>query len=302
MDEVLNFSINRGLMPSNRTPDNMMYRPLLAIYDKDKRWLEAIQDRIINGSAWNINDFLAGTPGSQQKEWRLSTGNSVESFRFLQWIKPFLTFKQAQAEIFEEFLHQKREVRRYAQGLVKVPALYSDPYERMDVEEELRQRLSLAKCKVIQETSVPDKKSLAGIVDADMSLGLYLSENNQRLEFLARGTIVSVRHGLLEALYKKYGGVKPGKRSDTSVTKADVPSYEWPINGGNLGKLLTEVEPDLVFKKDQARFIIEFLRVRKAVMSTRKFMGDPLVEAQRIKVLQSFLDGWEEIDPLPRPG
>lgn len=127
MDEVLNFSIHRGLMPSDKTPDNMMYRPLLAMYSKDKRWLEAIRKRIINGSDWTLNDFLVGPPGDQHTEWRLGTGDSVEGFRFLQWVKPFLTFKQVQAEIFEEFLLQKREVRRYTQSLVKVPALYSNP-------------------------------------------------------------------------------------------------------------------------------------------------------------------------------
>lgn len=299
MDEVLNFSINSGSMPSDKTPDNIMYRPLLAMYSKNKAWLKAIKDRVISGGALNLNDFFAGTPGNQHIEWRLGSGDSVKCFRFLRWVKPFLTFKQAQAEIFDEFLLQKREVRRYTQNLVTVPAIYSNPYARMDVEENLRQRLLLAKGKVTPDKSIPQKVRLAGIVDADMSLGLYLSENDHRLEFLARGTMVSVRRGLLEALYKKYGGAKPSKRSDTSITKAEVPTYEWQVNGYNLGRLLTYVEPDLVFKKEQARYVIEFLKVREALMSTRKFIDDPLISAQRAKIMQSFFDGWQDIDSLP---
>lgn len=300
MDEALNFSINTGLMPSAKIPDNVMYRPLLALYNRDKRWLEAIQERTVNGFAWTLNGYLAGPSGNQYTEWRLGTGDSVECFRLLQWIRPSLTFKQTQAEIFEKFLQQKREVRRFTQGLTKVPALYSDPFERMGAEESLRQELLQAKSQVISETFVPGKERLAGTIDAGMSLGLYLAENDQYLEFLARGTMTSVRRGLLEALYEKYGGVKLSKRSDTNIAKMQVPTYEWQINGNNLGNLLNDVEPDLVFKKTQARFIIEFLRVRKAVMSTRRFANDPLINTQRSRMLQSFLYEWRNIDPLPR--
>lgn len=169
----------------------------------------------------------------------------------------------------------------------------------MDVEENLTKGLLEAKRQVIPETSVPRKARLAGTVDADLSLGLYLSENDHGTEFLARGSMISVRRGLLEALYEKYGGVEPRKRSDTSITKVEVPTYEWQVNGHNLGQLLSNVEPDLVFKKAQARFIIEFLRVRKVLTSTRKFADDPLIKAQRVWVLQSFLDEWPKIDPLP---
>lgn len=299
IDGVLNLSIHRRSMPSDKTPDNIMYRPLLAMYSEDKRWLAVIQDRIINGPSWKLNGFMAGKPGYQDQEWRLFTSDSVECFIFLEWVKPFLTFKQAQSEIFEEFLLQKREVRRYTQSLVKVPALYADPYARMDVEEDLRRRLLLAKGQVTPEMSVPQKERLAGIVDADMSLGIYLVENDHRLEFRARGTMVSVRLGLLEALYKEYGSVKPSKSDDTSITKVEVPTYRWQVNEHNLGRLLTDVEPHLVFKQARARFIIEFLRVRQALTSTRKFADDPLIKAQRTRVLQSFLDEWPKIDPLP---
>lgn len=303
MDEALNFSINGVPRPSQVTPDNIVYQPSLAIYSSDERVLVAIQRRIINGNAWNLNDVFLDPPVNRYREWYLKTGDSVVCFRFVRWIKPHLTFKQVQAKIFDEFLRQKREVRRYTQGLVKVPPIYDSPYERMEVEEDLQQRLLQVKSEIAPETSLADPERLAGTIDADMSLGLYVSKDRPRaphlLEFIARGTMISTRLGLLEALYREYGGTKPVKNSEVSVTKVAVPTFKWQINGYNLGKLLSDIEPHLVFKKAQARFIMEFLSVRKALIAGRTFTKYPLIVAQRTSVLQSFLDEWQNIDPLP---
>ncbi|MBI4038331.1 hypothetical protein HY384_00025 [Candidatus Daviesbacteria bacterium] len=299
MDEALNFSINSHSRPSDRTPDNIDFQPCLAIYGDDRRKLEVIQGGIINGRSWNLNDFNTLTATGRHQEWYLVTGNSVECLIFLRWVRPFLAFKQAQAEIFEEFLLQKREVRRHIYGFVKVPSLYADPYERMVVEREFQERLYQAKQQVAPETSLPTQERLAATLDADMSLGLYRTNRGSRPEFLAKGNIVSVRYNLLEALFEKYGGVKPTKKSGASKTKAEVPSYKWEVNGEDLLKLLTDVKPYLYFKKSQAEMVIEFLRIKKGLMANRGYNSDPLIRSLRNKVLQVFLDEWPNIDPLP---
>lgn len=291
MDEVLNFNIKGVSRPTNLTPDNRSYQPSLAIFSRDERNLRAIQAMIINGTSWNLNDQFLKTPANGHREWYLITGNSVECYIFVQWVKPFLTFKQAQAQVFDEFLRQKREVRRYIQGLVIVPSIYDNPYERMEVEEDLQRRLLQTKHEIIPESTLPQPERLAGTIDADMSLGLYcLSRAEYRLEFLARGDMVSTRFGLLKVLWEEYGGTKPVKSSDVSKTKLPVPTYKWQINGDDLERLLIDTEPHLVFKRARARFIMKFLQVRR----------DPLMRVQRNRILQSFLNEWSNIDPLPK--
>ncbi len=302
MDEVLNFHINPAKRSSSTTPDNVVYQPQLAIYSSDRNKLEGLQERIINGGAWNLNDTtLSLGKSNQHTEWYLITGNSVECFKFLRWIKPFLSFKLVQADIFDEFLSQKREVIRYVRGLPKAPNTYDNPYDRMEVEEELQLRLTRAKSELMPENSLPSLQGLAGIFDADVMLGLYKASDRPNsslpIEFFARGEITSNRLGLLRALKRKYGGTGPTKSHDVSVTKVELPSYQWQINGYNLGRLLTDLEPYLVFRKNQARFILEFLKVRKILLSDRTFTNDPLIITQRTRILESFLEEWENINP-----
>lgn len=271
--------------------DNLIYSPYIAIKNSDKAILESLSI-LLPG---NIHPTTTRTRDIEYKGWQLRLIRQVNAFMFITRLKPYLDYKQTQVEAMEEFLRQKREVRRELEGLDRVPKLYQSNEDRIAVEEEFRQRLLQIKGQTFDETHLPEPARLAGIIDADASFGIYSTNrhrgNGLSIEFQVHADFFSVHKGLLEELHQAYGGTKPTEEGN-GVGRYAGPSWEWQVGGAGLADLLKTVEPHLIFKQTQARLIIDFLKIKSTLTRTST---DSFVNAQRTAVLQSYVDAWREL-------
>ena len=295
LDETLNFDIEVYPKPTEVTPDNRVYQPHIFVSSSDKSKLEFVQRHLPEQVVARINPDYTDPEQRGHDRWKLNVGNAVGCFRFLQWIMPHLEYKQAQAVVFSEFLEQKREVIRLVDGLTRVPRLYPTPEDRMEVEEDFREKLIVAKSQTIDITHLPDPERLAGIFDASGSFGVYTTKRfpSGTPEYSANCQLISVQQGLLTGLYKEYRGARPIEYNP-GLNRYSGQSFVWQVSGYEVGRLLKDIEPYLVIKQTEARFAIDFLRVKQALFGV-DYSNDPTIKAQRSKVLRGYTEDWKTI-------
>lgn len=294
-------SLYSGIDPDLSIPKVPQFQPILAIHSSNKQSLEFLVPIFPGRINPRHNTLEEGEP----QEWALRIRKALSAYRFLEWVEPHLIYTQTQAEVLKEFLSQKREVRRVIERLARVPR-YPTPEDRIIIEEELRQKLLEAKSKTVTTGHLPEPERLAGIFDAKAYLGIYDTRRQDRLslypEYQAYAGLVSTQTGLLKGIYREYGGTEPveyGQRKG----RYDGPSYLWQLSGYGLIKFLEVIEPFLIFRQTQARLIIDFLRVKRALNRQTSetgllqtiFKDDPIIQAQRNAVFESYLERWKEI-------
>lgn len=296
-DETLYFDIDHHIdkHPRSADPtleDNIIYDPLLSIHSSRKPILESLFP-VIPGKV--LSDYSDPKDRTYVK-WALKIKKQVPSFRFLQLILPYLDYKHEQATVLLQFLRQKREVRREIEGLIKVPR-YPTPEDRIAVEEKFRAQLIEAKTVTADSPHLPTRATrLAGIIDASVVLGITTTKRSTKLDndYQAHCSLISVHRGLLEGLYLTYGGTQPVKEGERPHRYAG-PSYLWQLDGQKMLPLLKRVEPYLIFRQTEVRLMIDFLTLRPFMSKTSP---DPFIDAQRNRVLQGYVDQWQELTQL----
>ncbi len=164
----------------------------------------------------------------------------------------------------------------------------------MEVEEDLRERLILAK--PLSSNTLPfDPERVAGIFDASGSFGIYVTTRlpSGGLEYSANCQLISMQQGLLMGLHREYKGAKPVEYSP-GLNRHGGQSYVWQVSGYGVGRLLKDIEPYLVIRKTEARFVIDFLRVKQALLRG-DYNNDSTIRAQRRKVLDGYAEGWKTV-------
>lgn len=295
-DETLFFDICR-----NSNPEIPQFDPILAIHSSNRLLLESLQ--IVFPGRINPRNKNLEEGGNQ--EWDLRIKGALAAFQFLQRFGTNLCYTRRQAEIFEEFLLQKREVRRVVEGLRRVPR-YPSPEDRIAVEEDLRERLLEAK-RADNNPQLPLKpEELAGIFDAIGFFGIYSSrrQNNLFPRYQAQIGLVSTHRGLLEEIHRKFGGSEPVKHSQGEKDHIG-PSFSWVLADSYRAIDLTEkVEPFMIFNHLKAKLIIEFLRVKQTLnrktipgdnFSPLVFGQDSFIMALRSRVLECYVEQWQNL-------
>lgn len=294
LDETLDFNIviqqNRR---SRSTIGSTTFQPILEIHSSDKPFLEQLTSVF---PAKNPHPRYKDPKEGQYQNWNLTLRRAYSCLRFIQGIKPYLEYTRPQADIFEEFLLQKREVIRELEGLTRVPHPYSTPEDRIVAEEDLRRRFLEAKAQTVATPHLPKPTRLAGIVDAKFLMGIYVTHRqdspySEFPDFEAAGGLTSIHKGLLDGLHGRFGGTEPVEMARREKYHAG-PSFRWQLTGPQWMPLLQSVEPYLIFKQTHAGLIIDFLRVQAAFGTPSH---DPLVQAQRVRVLQSYVGKWQEL-------
>lgn len=287
-DETLNFDVDAYPKPTVSTPNNIVYQPALSVSSSDRSKLEFVQHYLPDQVGSRINPEYKDPDQREHDRWELKIGDALSCFRFLQWVKPFLEHRQTQAVVFDEFLQQKREVIRVVDGLTRVTRLYPTPMDRMEVEEDFRERLIKAKSQVSDMPLLPEPERLAGIFDASGSFGVYgtIRLPSGRTEYNANCQIISMQQSLLNALYAEYRGAKPTEYS-AGLNRHGGQSWMWQVSGYEVGRLLSDIEPYLVRRKTAARFTIDFLRVKRAFLGTN-YIDDSTIRVKRSEVLGSY--------------
>lgn len=298
LDETLNFDIEVYPKPTEVTPDNKVYQPHISVSSSDKAKLEFVQMHLPEQISSRINPGYTDPEQRTHDRWRLNVGNAIGCFRFLQWVMPFLEYKQAQAAVFNEFLQQKREVVREVDGLTRVPRFYATPEDRIEVEEDFRGKLITAKSKTTDTPHLPDPERLAGIFDASGSFGIYATTRlpSGSLVYNTNCQLISVQNGLLIGLYQEYKGAKPAEYNP-GLNRYSGQSSIWRVSGYEVGRLLKSIEPYLVLRRTEARLAVDFLRVKQALLRP-DYNDDPTIRAQRDKVLESYIEEWKNIDRI----
>lgn len=297
-DETLFFDIQPRLDKHTHSfdptlEDNLIYYTEISIANSGRPILESLSI-LLPGKIYPITTIMRGI---EYTGWELRLRRQVDTFRFITGIKPYLDYTHQQADVMERFLRQKREVRRELEGLTRVPR-YPTPEDRIAVEEEFRTELVQAKSQTFNEPHLPELARLAGIIDASAGLGIYASARSDHptiSNYMAHMSLTSVHRGLLDSLYQTYGGSEPSKSGERGGRYAK-PSYEWQIGGFGLIPLLESIEPHLIFKRDRVQLVLDFLRLKPTLdRSNRTNNLNPVVVAQRTRILQSYVDSWQEL-------
>jgi len=103
---------------------------------------------------------------------------------------------------------------------------------------------------------------LAGFFDADGSVGIYRSESNRKyVSYRVGVTIAQLDPAVLRFVKEKYGGsLRFVDYSKAKKKRRDI----WTYNSGSHAalRLLKDLYPHLIGKKEQVRLAIEFMGLR----------------------------------------
>lgn len=275
-----------------------MFQPYLAIHSSRKEPLEYLA-KVFPGYIQSKNVGENYQPANYPR-WILGISKSLTCFKFLSWIGPYLEYTKSQAEVFDKFLRQKREVRRELEGLSRVPQLYLTPYDRIVVEQQAQNDLNAAKAQTAGQTHLPQPPRLAGILDAAGYFGVYATTRQDLTQLYsnydAHCGLTSVHQGLVQALYETYNGSKPAE-GYKRIDRYAGPSFIWQISGSGFLTLLEDINPYLIFNRTEAELITDFLQTRQLFM--RNPTENPVVYSQRCQVLRAYVDLWQQ---FKKPG
>jgi hypothetical protein len=176
------------------------------------------------------------TPGSKIFRW-VVYGREIQE-QFLLGVLPYLVIKKEQASTGLSFLRLGR----------------GDNAERKQLWTEMK-RLNQTPVSVPEFFAKSEKRSqyLAGYLDGDGSIcGTYIRGHNI--------SIATTDFVVVKWLMANYGGRFTSQQRHTNHKLI----YKWYVSGSkNKQRLLLDVMPHLILKKDRAKMLLEILRLRE---------------------------------------
>lgn len=249
---IFDIGICPNIVKQKATPNNRLkedrYYPKLYLFDNREDVITSIcqqffaHNRPMNGNCKysEIHAFVLSS--------------TIDIRRFFEIVSPWLRLKSAPLSVMSEFVR----VKEYCEEKTEckndctancVECEGSSPW--------YRQKLIAAEVSSYKTLLLPSSPRLAGILDFAGGMGLYQREKSECP--VSSITITSPYIGLLECLHQQYKGsrIDPG-RSHTSRYHGQ-PTHLWSISGANSKAVFEDIYPYLVFRKEIAKIIMDYL-------------------------------------------
>lgn len=288
LDDCINLNITKISRIDRNRPNGRLvtyYSPELENCDRDKKILEYLDQVIHLG--------IKPTDKSGYATFQWLTNDSLRILEILEDIEPYLGVVRPQSRSMIEFLEQRSTVRRRREGASFVKPTSE---EREEQEEELYNHFNEVKATAVTTPYLPSIPRLAGMLDASFgSMGIYTTDGKKGPLYSARLALNSGYSAMLERIQQEHGGTFTDQVSDRNGSM-------WLVTGRDALILLQALEPHMVLYRSRARFLIDFLKVHQLYDQfpgrTKigwEFKDDPVVRVQRLAVLESYTQGWQQL-------
>lgn len=119
---------------------------------------------------------------------------------------------------------------------------------------------------------------IAGFLDGEgsIAIGKGRTHYSGKRVFYLRLSVHQVDRRPLDALAERYGG-----SLRLSTSHKPNPIWEWVVSGTTAAKVLAEVEPLLISKREQAQLALEF-QSRKSTHGNRATSGEELAAQEEL--------------------